>query len=141
MGLVIDSSLIIAAERGRFRFDDFLNAEAAAKSIFISAVTASELLHGVHRASDENQRARRSQFVEGILDTVDAIPFDLSCAREHAKIWAKLEAGGNRIGAHDLMIAATCLAMNHEIATLNESKFGRVDGLILVSTSSYATDP
>lgn len=140
MGLVVDSSLIIAAERQRFRFDEFLNREASAESVYISAVTASELLHGVHRANDEAKRARRSQFVEAILDTVDAIPFDLSCAREHARIWAALEATGNRIGAHDLMIAATCVAMNHEIATLNEAEFRRVEGLKLIDAAPYRTD-
>jgi len=35
---------------------------------FLSVTTASELLHGVHRATTASVRARRSAFVERVLE-------------------------------------------------------------------------
>lgn len=136
MGLIIDSSLLIAAERGRFDMEAFLEAEAAMEAVFITSVTASELLHGVHRATP-NRRARREAYVESVLDDLPILSFDLPCARRHARLWAMLEVSGNRIGAHDMMIAAICLRFGHKLATLNEGEFARVEGLILVKARTY----
>jgi predicted nucleic acid-binding protein len=94
-------------------------------------MTASELLHGVERASSATRRARRETFVERILDLVPVLPFDLEVARVHARIWADLSRHGSMIGAHDLAIAAT--AVRHELAVLtrNVEEFSRVEGLAL----------
>ncbi len=75
------------------------------------------------------------------MRAVVVLPFDLSCARFHAELWAKLEADGIRIGSHDMQIAATCLAFGHEIATLNRGEFERVQNLRLAKTLPYQSDP
>jgi tRNA(fMet)-specific endonuclease VapC len=136
MGLILDSSLLIAAERRRFDMEAFLEAEAPMEAIFITAVTASELLHGVHRATPE-RRAKREAYVESVLGDLPILSFDLPCARRHARLWASLEVSGNRIGAHDMMIAAVCLRFGHKLATLNEGEFTRVDGLLLAKARPY----
>jgi tRNA(fMet)-specific endonuclease VapC len=136
MGLIIDSSLLIAAERGRFDMEAFLEAEAPMEAVFITSVTASELLHGVHRATPE-RRAGREAYVESVLDALPILSFDLPCARRHARLWASLEVSGNRIGAHDMMIAAICLRFGHKLATLNEGEFIRVEGLLLANARPY----
>jgi hypothetical protein len=63
---VIDSSLFIASERGRFNLDGFLAAHPT-DLFYIAAITASELLHGCVRATDAIVRARRVRFVESVL--------------------------------------------------------------------------
>jgi len=136
MGLMLDSSVLIAAERESFDMDAFIEAEAAMEDLFISSVTASELLHGVHRATPE-RRTKRETFVEAVFRETPMLPFDLACARRHAELWATLEAVGNRIGAHDMMIAATSLRFGHRLATLNENEFARVEGLELADARSY----
>lgn len=105
---------------------------AGDERVAISAVTASELLHGAHRADGAQRRARRERFVEAVLAAVAVYPFDLAAARIHARIWADLAAAGRRIGAHDLIIAATALAHDLPLATSNAGEFGRVEGLRLV---------
>jgi tRNA(fMet)-specific endonuclease VapC len=97
--------------------------------VAISAVTASELLHGVHRAKTAEQRARREAFVTTVLSAVPVLPFDLDTARVHARIWADLTAAGNARGAHDLMIAATALVRGWSVVTNNPRDFQRVPGL------------
>src|SRR5580704_13907901 len=105
MGLVLDSSILIADERGKFDLIGFLRQFPSSQPV-IAAVTASELLHGVERAVDLGRKARRQQHVERILASVFVQSFDLAQARYHARIWADLESRGAMIGAHDLLIAA-----------------------------------
>jgi tRNA(fMet)-specific endonuclease VapC len=56
MGLILDTSILIADERGRFDMPSFLRHFPSPKPI-IAAITASELLHGVERARDPARRA------------------------------------------------------------------------------------
>ncbi len=65
MGFLIDASIVIEHERGRLDVRARVGA-AEEDTFFLSVVTASELLHGVHRAADEGIRARRSAFVERV---------------------------------------------------------------------------
>jgi predicted nucleic acid-binding protein len=95
----------------------------------ISVVTASELLHGVHRTSDETRRIFRQAFVERMLGAFDVIPITLEVARTHASIGARLAASGTAIGPHDLWIAATALTYSLRVATTNAREFERVPGL------------
>ena len=136
MGLILDTSILVAAERRQFAFESFLDAAAVVEKVYVAAITASELLHGVHRASSST-RLKREKFVENVLLQIPTLSFDLSCARVHSSLWADLEAKGLRIGLHDLMISATCLYYGHSIATLNEREFRRVEGLELVNVREY----
>jgi tRNA(fMet)-specific endonuclease VapC len=99
----------------------------------ISVITASELLHGVHRADDETTRAQRRAFVEHVLARLDPVPITTQIARIHAEVWAQLERTGNSIGAHDLWIAATALAGGFRVATTNHRHFLRVPGLSVLA--------
>jgi tRNA(fMet)-specific endonuclease VapC len=132
MGVLIDASILIEAERGRLdlasRVTDRPDEEA-----FVSVITASELLHGVHRAAQADQRARRAAFVEGLLQRLPVLDVDLATARAHARTWADLAAAGERIGPHDLWLAATCIAHGLTLITANVREFARVPGLRLES--------
>jgi tRNA(fMet)-specific endonuclease VapC len=97
--------------------------------IAISAITASELLHGVHRAGDPRRQARRAQFVEAILARLPVVEFGLEAARTHAQLWAEPVTRGRAVGAHDLLIGATAIAMDFQVATANARDFGRIPGL------------
>lgn len=136
MGLILDSSILIADERGKFDLPGFLR-HARAGQPAIAAVTASELLHGVERASDAGRKARRQQHVEQVLASLLVLPFDLAAARHHARLWADLETRGLMIGPHDLQIAATGLAVGCDIATLNVQEFQRVPRLAVVDGTAF----
>ncbi len=131
MGALIDTSIFIAAERGHLDLDQVLS-QSTDIELAISAVTASELLHGVHRASKKNQKARREAFVERLLEVWPVLPFDLTTARMHSRLWASLAAKGVSIGPHDLMIAATALANGLALVTRDKRSFPKVPGLEVV---------
>src|SRR5690349_12951810 len=136
MGIVLDSSVIVAAERGRFDLPSFA-ADHAGESFFVAAVTAAELLIGVERAAPASRRMKRAAFVEKVLSTVPIIDYDLGIARRHAAIWARLADIGNVIGPYDMIIAASALEYGHLLATLNAKEFGRVSKLELVDLTAY----
>ncbi|MFC4377505.1 PIN domain-containing protein [Nocardia halotolerans] len=94
----------------------------------MSSVTASALLHGVHRARPEF-RARREAFVEVAIAAFPPQPFDLLAARIHAGVWADRANRGQEIGAHDALIAATAMSICWEVATANTRHFKRIPGL------------
>jgi tRNA(fMet)-specific endonuclease VapC len=67
--------------------------------------------------------------VEGVIDHLPLLNVDLPTARVHAEIWSGLAAEGRLIEAHDLWLAATCLAHDLTLVTVNLREFGRVSGL------------
>jgi tRNA(fMet)-specific endonuclease VapC len=125
---MLDGSVLIAAERGHFSLPERL-ARRGEEPVALSAVTASELLHGVHRARTAAQRARRRAFVEGVLAAFPVAELGLPEARVHAELWARLRGDGQVIGAHDLLVAATAVALGFRIATCNARDFARVPTL------------
>lgn len=131
MAAIIDSSVIIAAERGQLDLAQLLR-DHGGETIAIAAITASELLHGVHRAARPAQRIRREAFVEHVLTALPVVPFDLIVARTHAHLWAQLAAKGTVIGSHDLLIAATALSMGYDVATRDERSFPKIPGLTVL---------
>lgn len=128
MGILIDSSVFIAAERGSLSLAGHLTAQKD-EPVALSAVTASELLHGVHRASTPRHRIQREQFVEAILSRFPVVEFGLDTARVHARLWAELLGRGEPVGAYDLLIGATAIAIDYQVATVNARDFLRIPGL------------
>ena len=137
MGVIIDSSILIAAERGRFDLPGFLSANSR-EPFFITVITASELLHGCVRAVHPGVRERRQRFVESILGNYSVLSFTLPEARAHALLWAELEMNGTPVGERDMFIAAIARATGHAVATLNREEFSLIPGLPLLDVSPFA---
>ena len=136
MGVILDTSVLIAAEKQRLDLPLFFSAHPL-ETFHLSAITASELLHGVARAQPLARRVARTAFVEKVLAEIETIDFDLAVARRHAELWAELEKQGAVIGAYDLVIAATAVHHGHRLATLNRDEFRRVPGLQLVDLADF----
>lgn len=128
MGLLIDTTVIIEHER-QSRSAATLLERWGDESITLAAITASEILHGVHRAESGRRRDVRRRFVETLLTGIPILPFTLDIARVHAHLWADLTERGEIIGTHDIMIAATALVHSHTIVTKNLRHFQRVRNL------------
>jgi predicted nucleic acid-binding protein len=136
MGVIFDTSILIAAEKQRLDLHALFAAHEQ-ETFCIAAITAAELLAGVERAKPAARKQARARFVEWILAQVETIDFDLALARRHAGIWATLEAAGKMIGPYDLLIAATALHYDHPVATLNVAEFRQVRGLRLIDVARY----
>jgi tRNA(fMet)-specific endonuclease VapC len=128
VGVLIDASVLVDHERGRLDLQGHLSRRED-EPFFLSVITVSELLHGVHRADTPVRKAHRSVFVEAVIDRFPLLAVDLPTARIHADLGAQLSMSGHRIGAHDLWLAATSLAHGLSLATADIRDFGRVPGL------------
>ena len=135
MGILIDASVLIDHERRGTDVSRHVKGREQ-EEVFLSVITASELLHGVWRAADHRVRVRRSAFVEGILEKFIILPIDAATARLHAQLWAELESKGAMIGPHDSWLAAACLSHGHILATANVREFARVPGLRIETWSA-----
>lgn len=125
MGLIIDSSIIIAAERGSI---DFTRIDRDLE-VYISAITVTEILVGILRANTEERRVKRSAFVEHIISTIETVAFGVEEARVYSQILNNLFAENITIGTHDMMISATAIASGHSVLTMNSKDFNRIKGL------------
>ena len=127
MGIVVDSSSLVAAERGDLDLSRLVTG-AGDEAVAVSAITAAELLHGVERLSGV-RRVRAQRFVEELLDRMPVVPFDVDVARVHATLSADLRARGQMFGAHDLIIAATAVFLDYDIATRDLRSFPKIKSL------------
>lgn len=130
MGVIFDTSVLVFLERGSQGLEAISKGREE-EPFGISVVTVSELLHGVHRADAEKRRLKRSAFVEKIIQSFPVYPFDLNAARIYARIWANLVKKGTMIGAHDLMIASTAIALGFSVVTSDVRDYARVQELSL----------
>ena len=129
VGLILDTDVLIRAEKQAAEID--FTRWAGRGEAYISAITSSELLVGVHRANTPARRARRSAYVEALLARLPVLAFDATVARTHAQLLGALPRNVT-IGAHDLIIGATALAHGFGLLTSNVADFGRMPGLIVV---------
>jgi tRNA(fMet)-specific endonuclease VapC len=128
MGVIFDTSVLIAAERGIFEVDEFV-ANREEEPFGLSVITVAELLHGVHRADSRARRIQRNAFVEKVIDLFPLLPFDTAAARVYAQIWADLQKKGKMIGPHDLMIGSTAISLGYKAVTFNPRDFEKIPGL------------
>jgi predicted nucleic acid-binding protein len=99
----------------------------------ISALTLAELAAGPAAAPAELERARRQERVQRVEASFEAIPFDSACGRAYGRVYAAVVAAGrNARGPRsvDLMIAATALALELPLYTLNAADLRGLDELI-----------
>jgi tRNA(fMet)-specific endonuclease VapC len=142
MGTLLDTTVFIELERSvRCLPPDGAMDEVSkrleeqlgpAEEVGIAAITASELLHGVHRATPEH-RARREAFVEAALAAFPPLPFDLLAARAHARLWAELATAGLSVGAHDRLVAAIAITAGWRVGTANIRHFDRIPSLDIIA--------
>ena len=142
MGTLLDTTVFIEFERGRHGASPAdARVEVARRlqtqldpmeDVGIAAITASELLHGVHRAAPD-YRARREAYVEAVLAALPPLPFDLLVARVHARLWADLAGAGIDVGAHERIVAATAISAGWRVGTANLRHFSRIPGLDVVA--------
>jgi len=130
MGLMVDTNVFINFEKIGAQID--FSSLADSQKVYVSVLTVSELLMGVHRANTEERRQRRSAFVEAVISGVGVLEFTVAIARVHAEIYADLAKKGQLIGAHDLIIAAPSRYHGLSLWTDNLQEVSRVPGLHVI---------
>lgn len=130
MGLVLDTSALIALERSGAVLAEGLGEEGSAPAV-VPAVVYAELMVGVHLADSESRSAGRRARIEAIVSRCPVVDFDRSIADRWADLFAELSRDGRMIPANDLAVAATALYLDYGVLTGpdGEEHFRRVEGL------------
>jgi predicted nucleic acid-binding protein len=135
MGVILDSSVLIAAERQGQNARQMLAAissQVGNTEIAISVVTLIELAHGAARADTPERKAKRQQFIQELLTVLPIHPVTVSCALRTGQIDGENQAKGVRLPLSDLLIGVTALELGYSVATGNLRHFKLVPGLSVV---------
>lgn len=136
MGLILDSSVLIAAERKGQNAQQALSGialRAAGEDVAISVVTVIELAHGVARANTPQRKAARRQFLSELLMVLPVHPVTVPVALRAGRIDGEISAQGIRVALSDLLIGVTALELGYRVATTNLRHFQMVPDLGIVS--------
>jgi tRNA(fMet)-specific endonuclease VapC len=128
MGLILDTSFVVAVEREARRgvpgaVDAFLAARQQ-ETFSITFTVAGELACG--RSASVMQDWRR------LCAPYPVLPWTMDVAWQYGQIYRQLQSSGTLIGANDMWIAATALVHGMGVVTTNIGDFQRVAGLTTV---------
>jgi tRNA(fMet)-specific endonuclease VapC len=135
MGLILDSSVVIAAERQRETVTQLLRrivSTAGDQRVALSAVGLTELAHAIYRASNPVQRQNHERFIADLLADMEVVPYAKATALLAGKIDGEQRAQGVTIPFADLLIGVTALEHGYAVATVNLRHFQMIPGLQIV---------
>jgi predicted nucleic acid-binding protein len=135
MGLILDSSVLIVAERKGSNARQALNeiaARAAGEDVALSVVTLIELAHGAARAHTAERKTIRRQFLHELTNALPVHPVRVSVALRAGQIDGESTAKGVPIALSDLLIGVAALELGYRVATANVRHFQMIPGLEII---------
>ena len=97
LGVVLDSSVVIEAERQRFdvaRLLKHISTQIGEREIALCSISVAELAHGFHRADTPERRQLRRAFLDDLKATIPVYPI----TGETAELVGKINAESSQIG-------------------------------------------
>jgi hypothetical protein len=135
MGFLIDTSLIIAVERGKISAGD-LDALTRQQPVYLSPVNLAEIRYGLERMSDAAKKRRALAFYKRLLRK----PL-LRITAETGEVFGVLAARLRKAGrgaefrVQDLWLASQAVHRNLTLLTANPKDFRDVPGLKMLAVS------
>jgi tRNA(fMet)-specific endonuclease VapC len=122
---ILDTSTVVLLSR--------LNPAVLPEQPLITAVTLAELSLGPLVATTRKERSSRQAVLQQAEADFDPLPFDAQSARAFGRVAASLRAAGRKVQArgHDAMIAATAIANDVPLYSVNPGDFSGIDELAL----------
>ena len=136
LGVILDSSIVIEAERQKLNAAQFLkqiSGKIGEMEVALCSITVAELVHGIYRADTPERRERRRAFLDELKSVVPVYPITDATAELVGKMGAESSASGVTIPFDDLLIVACAVERGYAVATRNLRHFQRVPGLKLIS--------
>jgi tRNA(fMet)-specific endonuclease VapC len=135
MGLILDSSVLIAAERQGKNARQALTSiaqEIADTDVGISVVTLIELAHGAVRADTLERKSKREKFIEELLTVMPVYPVSVSIALRTGKLDGENQTRGLKVPLPDLLIGVTALELGYNVGTANLRHLKQIPGLTVL---------
>jgi predicted nucleic acid-binding protein len=136
LGVILDSSIVIEAERQHLNVAQFLKQiiqKTGEMEAALCSITVAELAHGVYRADTPERRDRRRAFLDDLKAALPVYAITDSTAELIGKIGAESSVMGVTIPFDDLLIGACALERGYAVATRNVRHFQKIHGLNLIS--------
>ncbi len=135
MGLVLDSGVLIAAERNAKSVSELLarlEEVHGETEIVLSSITVIELEHGLYRANTPELAQKRREYLDTVFVAIPVEAFTKEMAQAAAKIDADAKQGGRVIPFPDLLIGVTALHFDYAVGSRNLRHFRMIPGLNVV---------
>jgi tRNA(fMet)-specific endonuclease VapC len=135
MGLVLDSSVLIAAERDARPVSELLarvEQVHGETDIVLSSISVIELEHGLHRATTVEVTHKRRDYLDTVFAAIPVEPFTKEMAQVAAKIDADARQTGRVIPFPDLLIGVTAVHFGYGVGTRNLRHFQMIPGLNVI---------
>jgi len=132
MGVILDSSVLIAGERRKQSVREILRRVRTTHGdvdCALSVVTIVELTHGIYRAKSDADRERRRAFSEELRRDMVVHPVTIEIAELAGRIEGEQAAHGITIAFEDLLIGATALHLGCAVVTSNVGDFQKIPSL------------
>lgn len=135
MGLILDSSVLVGAERQGKNARQMLTLvrqQIAETEIGISVLFLVELAHGAARANTSERKARQQTFLAELQLALPAYPVTVAVALRAGRLDGENRERGVHLALADLLIGVTALELGHSVATANLRDFQRIPDLLVV---------
>lgn len=135
LGVVLDSSVLVAAERAKLKTPDVVRTireSIGELPIVISVITVAELAHGIYRAQSSERSEQRRRFLDELKSQIPIHPVTEITAEIIARIGGEQAAKGINLPLGDLIIGACALELGYAICTGNVRDFSRIPGLNII---------
>ena len=135
MGLILDSSVVIASERRRETVERLIERVVTAtgdQEAALSAIGVTELIHGLYRAQTPALRLHRQSFLDELLKALTVYPYTKETAMLAGKLDGEQQSKGVVIPFGDLLIGATALSLGFSVLTENLRHFQKIPGLSVI---------
>ncbi len=135
LGLVLDSSIWIAAERRKLTPDqviEIVRKTVGEVPVIICSLTVAEIGHGIYRADTPEKCDRRRIFLDELKATVPVHAVTEGTAELIARIGAQQAAKGINLPLGDLIIGSCALELGYAVGTSNVRDFNRIPGLNVI---------
>jgi predicted nucleic acid-binding protein len=135
LGVVLDSSVVIDAERQRLdvtRFLKLISTRIGEREAALCSISVAELAHGVHRADTPERRQARRAFLDDLKATVPVYAITGETGELVGKLNAESSQKGVSIPFDDLLIGACALERGYAIAIWNPRHFRMIPGLNII---------
>ena len=124
--ILLDSSVLIELFRSTNKENTLFYKLATTESDFaISVITYYEIFTGSNEKQDS--------FWNKLFESVEILNFDFSSSIQATKIYKELKKTNKMIDLADILIAATSISNNIQLATLNLNHFERIKDLTIMN--------
>jgi tRNA(fMet)-specific endonuclease VapC len=135
MGLVLDSGVLIAAERGAIPVSQLLaklEQVHGETEIVLTSITVIELEHGLYRANSPELTQKRRDYLDTVFAAIPVESFTKAMAQAAAKVDADARQTGRVVPLPDLLIGVTALHFRYGVGTRNLRHFRMTPGLHII---------